>query len=585
MATKSHEELTVEGTQMSLHKADKRVRMIESVAMGAMFLFAIMFVVLAFLPVFVLDTDTDTTVIILVVSACTIAVACAWFWVMIAGSMASITSEDAAKHLQSAHEADSTGAILDALMGFRTNAQAATKVMHTMVATFVSLVTVVMLIKLPNGITEDTEAGVVDGIMLTMVRKRLALVVLAFAGLMLLEPPVNRMLAEAVRLAVNRTGGKMKSLSLPSSTATAGPAPALTPAPALAPTPGSIRSWATLSFIMNTLTAWLVVGFAITMACVVGTQATTEISISNSSSWVALLTLLLVMAAVLWFMAMGCHWANRHLASWKEEAKASVGTPGSGSMFAKVWTHLPSLRNPLFGKVYVEWSLNLLMATAIMIIPYLHHGSLDPTIETPRSQELLTSAIIATTPMLLVLLHGVVSLATTVVPSMKTTPTDTRNINWLVMPPGSANTVFIRSAVAAVFLAAITCAIFLFISLLGVKSLAANAPLFAGVTMGITAAATVATWVLLAKISHDPATSNGPAVTTMYTQVGIAKAIITLAIIVPVAAAAAMNAEVATPLDMASPEKYWANTLAHVVLLYGVSTVLSPLVRAMGSAS
>lgn len=576
--SKTDNDLTVEGAHMSLTKADTRVRMIESAAMGAMFLFAIMFVVLAFLPVFVLETNTDTTVIILVVSACVIAVTCAWFWVMISGSMAVITSEDAAMHLQSAHDSDTTGSIMETLMGFRTNAQAATKVMHTMVATFVSLVTVIMLMQLPNGVTEDTQAGVVDGIMLTIARKRLALVVLAFAGLMLLEPPVNRLLAEAVKMAVRRTGGKMKHIPLPSSTATAGPAPAASPAP------GSAHSWATLSFMMNTLTAWLVVGFAIAMACVVGTQATTEISISNSGSWVALLTLLVAVAAVLWFMAMGCHWANQHLPSWKQAAEASVNT-SSGSMLAKVWAHLPSLRNHLFGKVYVEWSLNLLMATVIMIIPYLHHGPLDPTMHTPKSQELLTSAIIATTPMLLVLLHGIVSLATTVVPSMKTTPGDTRNINWLVVPTGGTNTVLIRSAVAVVFLAALTCAIFLFISLLGVKSLSANAPLFSGVSIGVTAAAAVATWMLLSKVSHDPATSTGPTVTTLYTQVGIAKAIITLAIVVPVAAAAAMNAKVTTPLDMASPEKYWANTLAHVVLLYGVSTVLSPLVRAMGPAS
>ena len=555
------------GVKKSLDGHMDKAKRLQVGLMVFMILFAVEFVVLAFLPIFVLDTDTQATVIALVVTDCLIALACTMSWVVMSGSAANISRFDSLEDMEYVESADAEGDIHSWLLSVFTQARSTTRFMHNMSSTFLSVAVVVLLIELPNGVAEDTDAGLYDAIMLTITRKRLAMIILAFLGLMIIEPFINFLVSHCTKRVISDMH-PMKPMEITGAT----------PAGVQVAPEHAKRPWLTVSFVFNTGIAWMIAAFAVLAACIVGTQATTEINISDSVSWVVRLSLLLVCSMVLWLMAQCVSWANTHIPTWAEEAANSHKDPTPGehtSVMNMLWQHVPSFRNHAFTKVYIEWSLNLCLATAVMIIPYLHHGSLDPTMESPKSQELLTSMIIATTPMVLVLLHGVVSLATAVVPSVKTS-TLPSSVAFLVSPPIGPNAVALRAATAALFVATLTCAVFLFISLLGVKSFAANAGIVSSVMIGVLVLAASVAVMFLRKVKNEDQQGS---LSTLHTQVNIVKTIITLLIVVPIACAAAMNAEVKHPQDLATPQKYWANIIAHVVLLYGVSQVFPPLFR------
>jgi len=562
-----------EGVQTSLKSHENKAKRLYMWIMMLMTAFAVEFVVLAFLPIFVLDTDTEATVIALVITDCIIALVCTMSWVTMSGSMSNMSTETSIKDMETLHQAEPDGNTHSWVMAVHMHARTTVKHMHSMMATFLSVAVVVLLIKLPNGIAEDTDAGLYDAIMLTITRKRLAMIILAFSGLVLIEPPINHYVTA---LAKHTMSGMHMVKSVPSEED-----PALnTTGSRLGPSTDSppLRAWLTPNFVFNTAVAWLIVTFAIITACIVGTQATSDINISNSNSWVFRLSLLLICSAVLWATAQCVNWANTNVPTWVEEVRAvntDTEVTDNAPMWTKAWKHVPSFRNPAFTKIYIEWSLNLCLATVVMIIPYLHHGSLDPTMETPKSQELLTSMIIATTPMVLVLLHGSISLVTAVVPSMKALKLP-RETSYLVQPPSGANAIALRSAAAIVFIETLTCATFLFISLLGIKSLSANSTVVSSVMVSVVVLATAFAAMFLVRITN---TKDDGSLPTLYTQVNIIKAMLTLLLVIPIACAAAMTAEVKHPQDLASPQKYWANILAHVLLLYGVSQVASPLFR------
>ena len=554
--------------QAFLEKFGVTLNRIEIVTVWLLFLYSIGWLVMSLLPIFGVDISLHDSNAALGTMAGTLGASAIALWVV----FVPVTPDTKSEVLARGVHYDTS--LVEDVIFMQKRVHSVSRLLHTFTPVVAGVVVVIVITNVASKALADSEHNSQE-VATFQVNRVTANVLLAFLALMSVEPVVSVLAREGLSLLLPpKLASRVVSTDGEAAEGDSGPhsqeRSPLKPrdgdvaAAAAAPAPGS---WSKFR-LANAAVTLLIASLAITLFTLLAFQITGVISISNDPGWTGGLASLLVACVLVWVAAVVVKAANRDFPTWSQEADT------------KSHRHV-NFSVPEVGEAATAWTLQLTFATALMGATFWTHGAQPEVIASPADAKTVSALMLGTAPLGLALIHGLLGVVMAIIGIMfrmdltKATPGQT--VAYLGADSGPVHErVLLRMSAAFIFVVTTLCGVYGVLDLLGLITIATQVPEYMGVLAGFWAAAAIAIGV---GFSANTPTLDTTSVHTNYARATAIRTMTMLGIVIAVATATLTNASMPTDADVLVPDKQWCTVFAHLTLLYGALTGMSPLFR------